>query len=114
MKTFSNLQKEGINILRSKNLFKKVCRTCKQEFYTDMETAKVCPKCKKKTKIRKREKQRQEFKSTKPKKYKPKKLDLPLHKVMDLLVKYNTEHGTNYTYGQFVQELNNGSIKLEG
>lgn len=78
-----------------------------------METAKVCPKCKKKTEIRKREKQRQEFKSPKPKKYKPKKLDLPLHKVMDLLVKYNSEHGTNYTYGQFVELIYNGKIIID-
>lgn len=95
-------------------MLKRVCRTCKKEFYTDMETAKVCPKCKKDTEIRKRERKRQELKSIKPRKYKPKKLDLPLHKVMALLVKYNSEHGTNYTYGQFVQALNNGSIKLEG
>ena len=101
-------------ILRpNENLITKTCKCCGLVFRTDNPRVKLCPSCKQTSKARQREKDKEQKKKLRAEKKKT-SVDLSLHKLMAILVKYNTEHGTNYTYGQFVQELNNGSIKLEG
>ena len=88
-------------------LYKKICENCGVSFEHRTSQKKYCPEC---TTAKHREATR---KAMRKKRGKLKPLDLPLHRLLYLLEKYNAEHKTRYTYGQFVQALSCGEISKE-
>ena len=81
-----------------KELFTKTCIRCKLAFQTDKEHETVCPDC-------------QKF-SQKNRKQKKKPPKLSIAQVVEALEKYNKEHGTCFTYGQFSELIRIGKIEI--
>lgn len=95
-------------LLRSKDLYEKTCRECGLIFRTDKPKAYICPTCQK---IKERAKSyRQEAKRKETEKDKP--LVISLIEKMRVIEKYNSEHKTSYTYGQFEELIRRGDIKI--
>lgn len=88
-----------------------ICERCGLEITVDKSQwrTRYCKNCKIDVK---RENARKAVKKCKDKK-KIKPVKLPLEKVIALQDKYNREHGTFYTYGQFCSKLESGEIKIE-
>lgn len=89
-------------------LFKITCEKCGVEFWHRNRRKKYCDICRE---IIRREASKKSMRKVRNPE-KPFELDLPLHRLVYLIEKYNAEHRTHYTYGQFVSKLHNGEIKL--
>lgn len=100
-------------MLRSKDLIKKICTTCKKEFITDNEKARVCTKCKEATQRRKREANTKNYKSLKLERRKSVTAKYSIAQISSLMNRYNQKHNTCITYGKFVQMLEDGGISAE-
>lgn len=93
-------------------LFEKVCRQCGKVFRTDNERVRLCLSCKehnKKLDTQRNIKERKKFKIENKKITK----SFSLLEITRLLEKYNKEHGTKYTYGQFVKLISLKQIELK-
>ena len=98
-------------MLKSKELIEKTCKDCGKVFRTDRKNGQFCPSCKKKRRQKSQKEYRSGLKSTKPKperKY-VRETDA-LFAFVRKVDRYNTEHGTRYSYGQFVDGIHNGKI----
>ena len=95
--------------MASKELYNKVCCKCKKVFRTDKQRVTICPSCKVERKKAENKKQQEIYKKPK-KKAKIYPVDIPLLEYTAIIEKYNREHKTHYTYGQFTMLLHNGSI----
>ena len=106
-------------MLQSKELFAKVCERCEKTFRTDKEDETICPVCKRKE----YQKEYREQHKDKAKEYREqhkanKKFHrvapgtVPIREFTAIIEKYNTQHGTHYTYGQFVCLVHNKKIIL--
>ncbi len=92
----------------SKELFVKSCKRCEKTFRTDDDKIKECPSCREK-----RREYREQYKSLKKEKFHRTAPDtVSLDKLTAIIEKYNTQHGTCYTYGQFVCLVHNKKIEL--
>ncbi len=111
-------------MLRSKELFVKSCKRCEKTFRTDKEGAKVCPVCQEKALKEYQKKYREEHKD-KAKEHRERYKSLkkekfhrtvpnttPIRELTAIIEKYNIQHGTRYTYGQFVSLVHNKKIEL--
>lgn len=87
-------------------LYKRVCTNCDCVFEHPKRQKQLCPDC---DKIRHREASRKSMRK-KRSKYKP--LAISLNRLVYLLEKYNSSHGTSYTYGQFEQLMSSGHIDI--
>lgn len=99
-------------MMASKELYNKVCGKCKRVFTTDKQRATFCPSCKAERKKAADKKQQEQYKKLK-KKAKAFHVDIPLLEYTAIIEKYNREHKTHYTYGQFTMLLHNGKIEIE-
>lgn len=88
-------------------LYKKICENCGVAFEHRTNQKKYCPDC---TEIKHRESNR---KAMRKKREKSKLRYIPLNRFLYLLEKYNAEHKTQYTYGQFVSLVSQNIINLE-
>lgn len=93
--------------IMAKKLYKKICENCGTAFEHRTNQKKYCPDC---TEIKHRESNR---KAMRKKRGKLKPLDIPLHRLIYLLERYNTEHKTTYSYGQFISLISQNIIKFE-
>lgn len=102
-------------MLRTKDLFEKTCKDCGKVFRTDKKKGQFCPTCKKHRKAELSKKQNEECKSIKPKP-KPERGYVretdALFAFVRRVDRYNKEHGTSLTYGQFVDKVNSGVIRM--
>lgn len=88
-------------MLWTKDLFEKKCKRCGKIFRTDKKGAYVCPSCQNENKI------------ANSKKYRKDALPFTgftLTQITRILKRYNSEHNTRYSYGQFVNEIYLGRI----
>lgn len=104
-------------IFRTKDLFEKKCKDCGKVFRTDKKRATVCGECKSYKTAVKNKKKNEEYRSIKI----PPRAENKYERETDALFeyvrhvdRYNKEHGTQYTYGQFEDKLHNGKIKIVG
>lgn len=88
------------------------CERCGLEFTVDKSRwrTRYCKECKQDAD---RENRLRASKKSKAKMQKKKSIEMPLEKILILQDKYNREHGTFYTYGQFTAKLESGEIKIE-
>ena len=91
--------------------YERKCCRCQRYFEAESSRAFVCPDCKKLAEQRKKARKAEEYRAPKKPQARP-GADIPLDKLISLLEKYNREHGTQLTYGQFVQHIADGSIKI--
>ena len=102
-------------MLRTKDLFENTCKDCGKVFRTDKERERLCPTCKK---YRKSEQVKRKNEESRSLKYKSKAENKYLRETDALFAfvrrvdRYNAEHGTRYSYGQFVDGIHNGKIKI--
>lgn len=101
-------------MLKSKDLFEKTCTKCGKVFKTDKAGAYVCPTCQKENKRQYEKSIRSEIREREKRIKKQVPTDLPVDviKSAKVIEKYNREHGTNYSYGKFVEAVKNGKIKI--
>lgn len=104
-------------MLRTKGLFEKTCKDCGKVFRTDKERAYICPECKK---LKKAEDNRKRNAAVRSVKIKP-RAENKYERETDALFafvrrvdRYNKEHGTRYSYGQFEDAVHNRKIKIVG
>lgn len=98
-------------MLRTKDLFERTCKDCGKVFRTDKKNGQFCPSCKKKRRQKSQKEYRSGLKSTKPKperKY-VRETDA-LFAFVRKVDRYNAEHGTRHSYGQFENAVHNGKI----
>lgn len=93
-------------------VYNKICRDCKREFQTDNSRVRLCDACKAKAKKARVAKEIQQHKKPKQQKKKKHREFIPLHEFMYLLNKYNNEHKSSLTYGQFELAVRNGEIDI--
>lgn len=105
-------------MLRNKDLFELVCSECGRVFRSDNENARKCRRCeeaaRKKAEMRKlREEEKAMMKNFRDKAL-PGGMDAahPLRVRVGKIKRYNEEHGTFYTYGQFEMLAQKGFIKV--
>lgn len=77
---------------------RKTCGLCREKFIARSGNAKYCPDC------RTNKKKVLPKSSRRPPKY-------SLTQVLKMLDRYNSEHRTSYTYGQFAELLDGGKLK---
>lgn len=102
-------------MLRTKDLFENTCKDCGKVFRTDKIRERLCPTCKKHRKSESIKKNNELHKSLKPKptpEQNYKRETDALFAFVRRVDRYNKEHGTSLTYGQFVDKVNSGKIKL--
>lgn len=91
-----------INRLIENNISKKVCSQCGEIFYTDGKNPQICAVCKEKNKKERYEQLKSVYK-TKAKPVKDKRKAVKSIQIIQKeLAKYNKEHGTCLSYGQYV------------
>lgn len=95
-----------------KELYVKICKRCERTFRTDKKAAYVCPGCKLERKELCQSQYKKRMNKTAFKAYNSGLSNTSLTEAVRLIDKYNTEHGTCYTYGQAVQLSAKGDIKL--
>ena len=102
-------------MLRTKDLFERTCKDCGKVFRTDKKRGQFCPTCKKHRKAESSKKQNEECKSIKPKP-KPERGYVretdALFAFIRKMDRYNAEHGTGLSYGQFEDGIHSGKIVL--
>ena len=81
-------------------------------FRTDRPRVILCPSCKAAAKKKEKQKERKLAKKYRAEK-KQTVVDIPLLELTAIIERYNREHKTHYTYGQFTMLLHNGEIKIE-
>ena len=98
-------------MLRNKDLYTITCEKCGSIFYSDKKRAKLCEGCKKKNMI---ERNRRQSKNNKKPKIKETFLTnaIPIRQYTAIIERYNQQHGTYYTYGQFVSLVGLGKINI--
>ena len=91
-----------INMLIGNNIPSRTCSQCGEKFYTTQKVQ-ICPNCKEQNRIERETQQKEVYKAVKsnnkPKKRKPFKSIPQIEKER---VKYNKEHNTILSYGQYV------------
>ncbi len=88
-------------------LYKRICIDCGCVFWHTQGRKQLCAECEK-------SRHREAVRRSRLKKRKKKgALDIPLHRLVFLLERYNTENKTSITYGAFVEMLKVGKIKLK-
>ena len=95
-----------------KEIYTKICCDCGLEFETESKRTRFCDDCKRKKSAKKSREQSKQFK--KPKiKASAVKDGIPIREYTAIVERYNKQHGTSYTYGQFSVLVEAGKIKLE-
>ncbi|MBO5019059.1 MAG: hypothetical protein J6D52_00185 [Clostridia bacterium] len=103
--------------MRIKDLFDKTCKDCGKVFKTDRKNAYICPTCKKLKKAEVNKRQCAEVRGVKIKPRAENKYEREtdaLVAFVRLVDRYNKEHGTRYSYGQFENALHNRKIRIAG
>lgn len=91
-----------INMLIGNNIPSRTCSQCGEKFYTTQNVRK-CPNCKEQNRIERETQQKEVYKAVKPNnKPKKRKLFKSIPQIEKERVKYNKEHGTLLSYGQYV------------
>ncbi|MBO5089465.1 MAG: hypothetical protein J6C27_00930 [Clostridia bacterium] len=92
-------------------LYRRKCK-CGRKFYSESKLARLCPLCKGESKKERWQQNNENCKKPIVEVPKPVPVNIPLPKMMQLLELYNKNHGTKYSYGQFVSGLHTGKIKI--
>lgn len=99
-------------MIEEKELYTKICCECGFEFETESKRVKLCNDCRKKKSAQKSREQNKQFK--KPKiNVRTVNDGISLRQYTAIIERYNRQHGTSYTYGQFTALVGAGEIKLE-
>ena len=93
-------------------VYTRFCRECGTKFETEKSTAQFCPGCLKKHKRDSWKRNQESYKKPIAEAPKPMPVNISLSKMMQLLELYNQNHGTKYSYGQFVSGIHTGKIKI--
>lgn len=104
-------------MLRTKDLFEKTCKDCGKVFRTDKKKAYICSSCKKRRKAKSNKKRNEECRSIKIKPRAENKYVRETDALFEFVRRvdrYNEEHGTRYTYGQFEDAVHRGKIAIVG
>ena len=95
-----------------KEVYTRTCCRCKCEYKSSAKKSYVCPDCK-------RERERATLKQRNENCKKPKVIahyrpaaDVGIFRFVRIVDRYNTEHGTSYSYGKFVQLVSNRKINF--
>lgn len=94
------------------DIYTRICKDCKKTFKSDKPAAQYCPECKAEHRQKTWDKYKEQLKKPKAEAPKPMPVNISLPRMMQLLELYNQNHGTNYSYGQFVSGLRLGKIKI--
>lgn len=92
------------------NLYTKTCRRCGERFETYKKKRYICNKCRLADNNYFRKPQNEPKKIEKFHRVLPD--SVPIRAYVTKIERYNREHGTSYTYGQFVNLVHNEKIKL--
>ena len=87
------------------NMSPKICGQCGETFYRFEKDVRICPNCKEKNKKNRLEQQREIYKDIKPKQSSKLKNKIKYKSLLQIekeRAKYNKEHGTLLSYGQYV------------
>lgn len=87
------------------NISNKVCWQCGETFYKFKKDVRICPNCKEKNQKNRLEQQREIYKSTNQKQSSKSKRKIKYKSLLQIekeRAKYNKEHGTLLSYGQYV------------
>lgn len=90
--------------MEEKVIYKRFCQRCGGYFFSENSKAYVCPGCKKRkppVKDRKNQKNRNLTDC------------FSIRQIILLLMRYNRKNKTDYSYGQFIEAIRNGSITKE-
>lgn len=100
--------------MENKTLYTLKCKGCGELFEWTSKNKRVCPTCDEIREERKKERKREKYRSVKLEKAKQKKtsIDFSITELVRIMEKYNREHKTKYTYGQFVELLRCGKINI--
>lgn len=99
--------------------YEKLCERCEKTFRTDKDDETICPACKKKEYQKeyrdkhkdKAKEYREQYKANK-KFHRTAPDTIPIRELTAIIEQYNKQHGTCYTYGQFVSLVHNKKIEL--
>ena len=92
-------------------LYRHKCK-CGKKFYSEKKLARLCPLCKGEHKKVSWQKNNENCKKPIAEAPKPVPVNITLPRMMQLLELYNQNHGTKYSYGQFVSGIHTGKIKI--
>lgn len=92
-------------------LYKHKCK-CGNKFYSESKKTRLCPKCKGEHRKASLQKNNENCKKLIVENPKPMPVNISLPRMMQLLELYNKNHGTKYSYGQFVSGIHTGKIKI--
>jgi len=92
-------------------LYRHKCK-CGRKFYNESKRAYLCPYCKGENKKENQQRNKEACKEPIAEVPKPVPVNIPLPRMMQLLELYNKNHGTKYSYGQFVSGIHTGKIKI--
>lgn len=92
-------------------LYRHKCK-CGRKFYSESKRAYRCPYCKGENKKANIKRNNEMIKKPIVEAPKPVPVNISLSRMMQLLELYNKNHGTKYSYGQFVSGLHTGKIKI--
>ncbi len=92
-------------------LYRHKCK-CGRKFYSESKRAYRCPYCKSESNIANRQRNNEMIKKPIALAPKPVPVNISLPRMMELLRLYNQNHGTKYSYGQFVSGIALGKIKI--
>ena len=88
-----------INKIIKDNLILKICGQCGDEYYTNSPRKRICKKCEKVNRAENARKTNEQYKVYKPRK---KAKFKSIYQVIRDVEKYNKEHKTRLSYGQYV------------
>ena len=89
------------------DLFEHNCVHCGKLFRNDKKYGTVCPDC---TRERKREQNRSYKAAAREREKNKQSPAITILEMARKIEKYNREHKTNYTYGQFMDKVSKGEI----
>ena len=92
-------------------LYRHKCK-CGRKFYSESKRAYRCPYCKGESKAANKQRNNEMIKKPRAETHKPMPVNISLPNMMELLRLYNENHGTNYSYGQFVLGMYLGKINV--
>lgn len=99
-------------MLRNNDLYEITCEKCGITFYSDKKRTKLCDGCKR---ANKNERNRIQNNQNKKPKIKETFLSdgIPIREYTAKIERYNKQHGTKYTYGQFTALVSAGKIEFK-
>lgn len=95
------------------NLYTLTCTTCGGVFRSEKPKARTCPDCKLKKRRAAQRKYQEQLKAIKRQQREAATAGIPIREMTAIITRYNQAHGTSYTYGQFMNLLRWGKIKLK-